>query len=358
MAKKKEESPSVELTKEDFIKRLKSEITKEFGQGVFKHGNSILDRQTKIVKWSPSLDNGLSGGVPLGSWMSISGPEKHGKTYVTLCLAAAIQKQYDLPIVYLNVEGRLKRMNLLGVNGLDISEDKFIVIESTVEKTLSTQDYLKIAEKWLRTCPCMIIIDSVSSLADEKELTDGLGTMTRGHNNVVISQFITLVGQLVGPSQSVVVGIIQDYANTSGYGAASKEKAATKWKYQADIAIRMKKFDKWMIGSDENGKIIGQIVHADIRTSALGNPFNEIDVYLRFGYGIDKSFENMKAAESCGLINKAGAWYTLDFLNGVEEFMVNGEPPKKQGSENCALFLRENEKAYDLLCQKLKEMLS
>jgi len=170
MAKKKDDIPSVELTKEDFIKRLKSEITKEFGQGIFKHGNAILDRQTKIVKWSPSLDSGLSGGVPLGSWMSISGPEKHGKTYVTLCLAAAVQKQYDLPIVYLNVEGRLKRMNLLGVNGLDISEDKFIVIESTVEKTLSTQDYLKIAEKWLRTCPCMIIIDSVSSLADEKEL--------------------------------------------------------------------------------------------------------------------------------------------------------------------------------------------
>lgn len=352
MAKKKEESKeakSGEIQLEDFVSRLRAEITKEFGEGIFKSGQDIIDKPIKILKWSPSLDQGLSGGIPTGTWLSISGPEKHAKTTSLLCLAAEAQRQ-GMPVVFLNVEGRLKKMNLVCVNGLDPSENKFIVIQSTKEKTLSSQDYLRIAEKWLRTCPCFIIIDSISSLADEKELEGGLGTMTRGHNNVVIAQFITLVGQLVGPSGSVVAGIVQDYANVTGYGAATREKSATKWKYQADVQIRIKRFDHWTTGSGENEKNIGQILNVEIRTSALGNPYNKVLTYHRYGKGIDKTFELVNYAESIGLIGKAGAgWYTLLFLE---------DSPKIQGSEAVLEYLNENPEKLELLKNKLTELSS
>lgn len=357
MAKKKESEPKEgEIKADDFVARLRAEITKEFGEGIFKSGQDIIDKPTKVLSWSRNLDKGLSGGVPTGTWLSMSGPEKHGKTVSLLCLAAEAQR-LGLPVVYLNVEGRLKKMNLVCVNGLDPSPNKFIVIESALNKILSSQDYLKIAEKWLKTCPCFIIIDSISSLADEKELEGGIGTMTRGHNNIIISQFITMVCQLVGPSGSIVAGIVQDYANVSGYGAATREKSATKWKYQADIQIRIKKFDHWTTGSGENEKNIGQILNVEIKTSALGNPYNKVLTYHRYGQGLDKTYELMNEAESIGLIDKGGAgWYTLSFLKDEKELIGDNEPPKIQGAENVLNYIKENPKVYEKLNDKIKEL--
>lgn len=346
MAKKKEDkAEGNEIKVDDFVTRMRAEITKEFGAGVFKSGQDVIDKPIKILKWTPNLDVGLNGGVPTGSWMSLSGPEKHGKTSLLLCLAAEAQK-IGMPVIFLNIEQRLKKMNLQCVNGLDISPDKFIVIESTLEKTLSSQDYLRIAEKWLRTCPCFIILDSISSLVDEKELEGGLGTMTRAHGNVVITQFINLVTGLVNPSNSILAGIVQDYANVTGYGAATREKAATKFKYQADIQIRIKKFEHWTIGSGENEKNIGQILNIEIKTSALGNPYNKVNVYHRYGKGIDKTFELVNQAESIGIIEKGGAgWYTLSFIEGG---------PKIQGGEAVLQYFKENPNHLDLLKNKVE----
>src|SRR3990167_1950870 len=207
MTKKKEESV---LSEQAIFDVLNAEFSKEYGENVFTTANCILEENNRVIPWSPAVDASLSGGIPEGSWVSINGPPKCGKSSSVLSFAANAQKpEYgNKSVYYFSVEGRLKEMNLKGTEGLNLDPQKFIIIQSTRQKILSTQENLTIAEKILKTHPeCVVIFDSVSALADEKELIVGIGTETRGHNNKAISQFINNVSNVVRVNKCIVIGI-------------------------------------------------------------------------------------------------------------------------------------------------------
>jgi recombination protein RecA len=356
MAKKKNDE-TTELTIDDFVGRLRKEIDSEFGKGVFKNFQEVVDKKLAVVPWTKSLNDGVGGGVLEGSFVSVSGGKKLGKTTSLLTLAANAQAMGKC-VFYLSVEARLKSRDLKGIQGLDASPDKLVIIESTPERILSTQDFLNIAEKIIKTYPgCMIIIDSISALADQKELDGGLGTMTRGHNQQVISQFINNVSQIVSANKIILCGIVHIIANTSGFGASTVEKQPNRWGYQSDYILKVKYCDKWRVGNAETGSIIGQIMHWECATSALGIPFTTFDSYLRYGVGIDDMYEHIQAAIGCGLITKSGSWYELVFLANHTQFLEKeGEEykiPKKQGSEKIWDFMKENPEIYATLKKEL-----
>lgn len=359
MAKKKSDD-AVELKMDDFVGRLRSEITKGFGNGVFKSAQDVLNKKLKIIPWSKSMDDGIGGGLVEGSWISISGPKKVGKTTSFLTFAASAQK-HGKTVFFLCPEARLKDMNLNGIKGLDQDPNKFVIIESSEDKILSTQDYLNIAERIIKTYPgCVIIIDSISALADQRELDEGLGCQTRGGNQKVISQFINNVAQIVSVNRTIVCGIVHLIANTSGFGASQVEKQPNRWGYQADYILRAKYADKWLAGSGENSEVIGQIIHWECLTSAIGIPYGKFDSYLRFKVGLDNVYEQIQYATNCGLITKAGAWYELSFLASYKEILeeLNKDSedkeklPKLQGSENVWQFINENQILCDILAKE------
>ncbi len=348
----------VEVSLDDYMARLKGEFDENFGKGVFRTGQDILNRKQTILKWTPALDLILGGGIPTGCFISVSGKAKLGKSTYLLYLAAKAQKQ-GIPCFYFDIEGRLKNMNLTGIKGLELTEDKFRVIKSTAECVLSTQGFLKIAETVLKTYPrCMIILDSMSCLTDEKEMEGGLGTQTRGHNNQVIGQFISLVGQLVNPMDSIVAGVNHMIANTSGFGASTVEKTATRWVYQADVQLRLLSAKELRKGG-EGSEVIGQTVTIKCNTSALGKPFGVCESKLRFGYGPDELAEIIELGVSCGLIGKAGAWLKLEFmLNESTEFDSLDNCPKAQGVEKLWELLNEKPEYAALLEKKLQSFTS
>lgn len=357
MAKKKdkEDETAGEVKMEDFVGRLRTELTKKYGAGICQSPKEILDRKLITVPWSTAFDMAI-GGVPEGSFLSVAGMPKTGKTTSLLKLAANAQK-LGKACFLLNVEGRFKKSNLEGTHGLDLSDDKFMVIESIPGRMLTTQDYMDIAETIIKTYPgCLIIIDSISSLADAKETEGGLGTQTRGNNSKVITQFITNNAQLVYSNRCIVAGILQMIFNTSGYGETRITKGPLKWTFQSDIILQVKSIDKWKSGSGDNEKIIGQIVNWEAKTSSLGMPYTQFESYLRYKHGVDDIFETMKCAESCGLINKSGAWYSLDYLKNCAEYLINEETPKKQGGENVWEFLKTEPNAYKILLEQIKNI--
>ena len=120
------------------------EIVKKYGN-VISTGAQVLERRKdyKIITVSPSVDLSLGGGIKEGSWVILTGDPKCGKTTTALQIAANCQKE-GRPIIYLDAEGRLKEMNLLGVDGLD--RDKMKIIHSE-DEPLSAEAFLDIAVK-------------------------------------------------------------------------------------------------------------------------------------------------------------------------------------------------------------------
>jgi len=270
-------------------------------------------------------------------------------TSTALSFAAQCQKPEHggRHVYYLNIEGRLKEMNLMGTAGLDL--DKMTVFRSTPDKILTAKDYLTLAMKAITSHPgCLIIIDSVSALCDEKEMDEGVGYENRGAGNKIFAGFCRQAANLVPIRNCIVWAIMHLTQSQSGYGGFV-EKGSRTLQYQADVQMRVK-FDRpWKVGAAGSEKQIGQQVHWLIESCALGPPGMEVDSYIRYGVGVDNVFEAINLGVQLGLVGKAGAWMSLDFmaryldLLGVDKW--NEEAIKKtktQGAEKLYRLLQEN----------------
>ena len=178
----------VGFTQDEAIERLYKELTKTYGDGVIIPATTIVDKPKKCLSISPAINLAVGGGVYQGSWIGLSGQPGCGKTSLALSIARNAQKE-GYPIFYLNVEARLKTMNLLGVEGLDI--DKMHVINYVDDRSLTGEDFLCICENIITNVKnAVIIIDSVSSLCPTSEMAVEATGSIRPTTPKLLSHFI------------------------------------------------------------------------------------------------------------------------------------------------------------------------
>jgi recombination protein RecA len=292
---------------------------KEYGQ-ILKKGSEVLkDKEDlQVISISPAIDVGLGGGVLEGSWITLTGDPKSGKTTTSMQIAKNCQ-ELDRTIIYLDVEGRLKKLNF-ELAGLD--PEKMVVI-SPVDKPVSAEQFLDIAYKMMSDPEyhgAVLIIDSISSLIPQKELDADFGSFRAGLPKI-LSIFTKKIGQLLPTQKGLIIAITHFIANTSGYGKAKMADGGNKIQYQVDTRMEItggggnSAVTPWM---DNNGTQIGQIVNWKVLCSSMGSPGDFIQSYIRYGHGIDKVKEIMSLGLDLGFVSKRGAWYTLDFMLSTE----------------------------------------
>ena len=332
------------------MSNIKTEVKKDFGDDIILSGNSIVDRKIVVIPVSPALDMVLSGGIPEGSFVVLTGQPKCGKTVTSLDFAATAQRpEYQgasntpREVYYLNIEGRIKKRDLEGIKGLDL--ERFHVIGSQQGKILHAEEYLQIGEKIINQEPgCVLIIDSYSALCTEAEITSDMDKMQRADGAKLLAKFCRKVANVIPVNKNIVIGITHLMGNPTGYGAEFKEKSGQAIAYQTDIKLKAKTFKPWTTGAD--GTQIGQEVEWQVVCSALGPPGAVTTSYIRYGQGIDKYTEIINIACDIGAINKGGAWYTLT---------SEKDSPKFQGTEKVRNYLVDNQTAYDNLVKVVKE---
>jgi recombination protein RecA len=355
LAKKKEEAaPSI-----DPVDSLLKEIEKQYGK-VVQTGEMVRDQKKQVIPITPSLDVELGGGVPEGSWVISSGPEKTGKTCAALTFAANAQKpEYGRRNVhFLGIEGRLKSRDVQGIEGLRL-DGQFFLYQSTKEKLLSAQNYLTIAEKAIKTDPgCVVIFDSASALCDEAELNEGIGYQNRGGANKLVAGFCRQMANVV-PVMGSVVWLVMHVQKEQGPFGGWTESGSKKALYQADVKIRCLFSRAWKV----DDKQVGQQVNWLIESSAIGPPGGKVESWLRYGIGYDRAYELLQLGEQLGLIAKSGAYYTLTYMSGHLDLL--GVPEwsdevaksvRAQGGEAVYQMLREHPAWVDALAKDVAAM--
>lgn len=328
-------------------------ITKQFGKVLSKGSELVsLKKELKPISVSPKLDLALNGGLLEGSWTIISGDPKTGKS--TTCLQICKNGQDEgRPIIYIDGESRLKAYNLVGTQGLDL--DKIDIVHSPDDgECLAAEDFLDLATELIRRPEnkgAVCVIDSCSSLIPRAELEEGASASLRASLPKLLSHWIKQNAQSVVKNKIIVLIITHYITNTSGYGKIKVPDCGVMVQYQADTRIDIARIEPW----EESGKKIGQLVHWKVSCSSMGASGTECISHIRYGKGIDKEKEMIDLAESFGIIDKSGSWYSLPFLENTDEFK---EPPKFQGQAKVYDFIVDRPDIFNEVKKQVESMLS
>lgn len=335
MSKKKITDDSVDI---------EDKIIKEFGDCI-KNADYVKNLRHEVIPTTPKMDIMLGGGVPTGSFVVITGPPKVGKSSCALQIASNAQKIKsewgDRCIFYFDIEGRIKSRDLFGIKGLDLSDDKFKLIQSSPGHILWGDSFIDIAEKLIHNKPgCVFILDSFSALCTQSRAEADIKDRFRDDAPLLLGSFCKRISQIIPINQSIVIGITHLIANQGGIGHSPwLEASGRKIQYQADIKLKATHSAVWK----ESETIVGLESHWECGTSAIGPPGGKTTTWLRFGEGFDTIRESIEIAIDLGFIKKTGAWFEY-------------EKDKAQGIEKLRQFFVEKPESFADLQNKIKSI--
>lgn len=287
-------------------------LSREHGLNVLVSAYDIAERKRDILHTILSLDIALSGGIPDGTICLLSGKPKIGKT--SLCLHILKNAIRDKrPAFYLDIERRCKAGLLKTIHGLDMTELKMIRED---EESFSAEQWLNILERIIKDQKkSVVVVDSIAMLSTLMEQSEALGAgKDMAGPPKLLAAFFRRMQQTIDKNDIIIIFISQLMTNrdpTSRVKWVEKGGLAIQYAVSAWInATWAKTWDK----NPETGAPDGHNIHCRIMTSALGKPFLPCVIPLRYGEGLDKTLDIINNAENLGLIQKAGAWYSLPML--------------------------------------------
>ncbi len=330
--------------KEDELEEGEDKPKKKKKSDIYLSADYILDRPDVYVPSFPALDVALGGGFPEGTIAILVSQPKLGKTTLGMQILANAQAMGKVAGI-VNVESRLKKINLNGVKGLDLSPDKLKLITSQEGDILSAETALSRAEQFLHDFPGgVLLIDSFSSLVSGADLTNEYTDQTMGGSSRLQAKFVKRNASVIDVNRSIVIGVVHFAPNFSPYGGPT-ENVTQKMQYGHDIKLKGGKDQpfEWL---NEKGDLIGQRVKWEVLTSALATRGETCTGWLKFGHGYSNEMSIIEVASDLGVLEKGGAgWYT----------MPSGE--KVQGTENVFKLLMEQPELYKEIENKVKGIL-
>lgn len=318
-------------------------VNKKYGK-IIRPASEILEQNLEVFSTgSPNLDLALGGGIQEGSCVEINGLPKIGKTSLCMQILTSYMKA-NRPAILIDAENRFDKKNLQ-IHGLDPS--KLIVIRSESCKVLDANDTLNLIDDIIKTQPgCAVVLDSMSSLISRERATSEVDGQRRDTRPKLYSDWIQGISPYIRINRATLILIRHVGMNQDPRGKKYVPDSGLKVEFRKDVGLQCTWAEKWQKGKDE---FIGKVMHYEVSSSNFAAPRSNVDVYLRFGYGIDEEKENVMQAIDYGIIERSTPWLTMSFLP---------EPVKVNGEENAVEYFRNNREHYELLKVKIKELVA
>ena len=325
-------SPAPASDKKKALETALAQIEKNYGKGaIMRLGDDIPVNVEAISTGSLSLDLALGiGGVPRGRIIEVYGPESCGKTTLALHIVASAQKLGG-EAAYIDVEHALEPAYARAL-GVDI-ENLLISQPDTGEQALD------ITEALVRSGGVdVVVVDSVAALLPRSELEGEMGESSVGVVARLMSQALRKLAGAISKTNTVVV-FINQLRETIGvmYGNPETTPGGRALKYFASVRIDMRRIETLKNGSE----MIGNRTRAKVIKNKVAPPFKEAEFDIVYGEGISKVGEVIDLGVKLEIIDKAGAWFT-----------VNGE--RVQGREAVREYLLSNPDVFDKIENEIR----
>ncbi len=331
-----EKELSLQEAKREALNQTLKNIEKQYGKGaIMRLGENLHMNLDTISTGCLALDAALGvGGLPCGRIIEIYGPESSGKTTVALHSVAQAQKRGGMA-AFIDAEHALDPQY---AKRLGVDVDNLLVAQPD-----SGEQALEITEALVRSGALdIIVIDSVAALVPRAELEGDMGDSHVGLQARLMSQAMRKLTAQIGKSRTVVIFINQIREKVGVmYGSPETTTGGRALKFYSSVRIEIRKGEAIKQGAE----IIGNRTKAKVVKNKVAPPFKTAEFDMTYGMGISRTGEVLDLAVEHGMVQKSGAWYSLD-----------GER-MGQGRENAKEFLEKNPACYDELETKLRAKL-
>jgi recombination protein RecA len=321
--------PTTAEEKKKALETVLSRIEKDYGKGtIMRLGDDISVNVEALSTGSLSLDLALGiGGIPKGRIVEIYGPEASGKTTLALHVVASSQKKGGTA-AYIDVEHALEPAYAKAL-GVDI--DSLLISQPD-----TGEQALDIAESLVRSGAVdIIVVDSVAALIPRAELEGEVGDSVVGALARLMSQAMRRLAGAISKNNCTVIFINQLRQKIGVmYGNPETTPGGLALKYYASVRIDVRrtetlKVDKEMVGNRTRAKVV---------KNKVAPPFREAEFDIMYGEGISKIGEIIDLGVKLEIIDRAGAWFTV-------------EGQRIQGRDGVKTYLTENPE----VCAKIEQ---
>ncbi len=310
------------------------QIERAFGKGSIMRMGQRADEQVDVVpSGSLGLDIALGiGGLPRGRIVEIYGPESSGKTTLALHAIAEAQKRGGT-CAFVDAEHALDPTY---ARKLGVDVDNLLISQPD-----AGEQGLEICDTLVRSGAIdVLVIDSVAALVPRAELEGEMGDSHVGLHARLMSQALRKLTGSVSRSNTMLIFLNQIRLKIGVmFGNPETTTGGNALKFYASVRMEIRR-----IGAiKDRDQMVGNQTRVKVVKNKMAPPFRQVEFDIMYGEGISKVGELVDLGTKVGVVEKSGAWYSVDSQR------------IGQGRENAKQFLREHPEVADAVERKVRE---
>lgn len=313
-----------------------------------------LDLNTKIGTIpTPSilLNTALNGGFPNGKMVFLNGQEASGKsTFMWQMIALNQHLDPDFTALIIDAEHAFNSAYVKSL-GVDLDrievwvsndlEDIFKLINLACHDVDTFTD-ANSSKNTIKKNFNLILVDSIEAMMPTEDINnDDISDARMGLKAKQLSNGFKTILSPLHKSDSCLVFINQYRENIGGYGSPISIPGGKAKEYYAYLRLDIKTLNQV---KDDSG-VTGRDVNIHIFKNKNGISKKDFNFRLNISSGFDFSKEILEVGLDTGVIVKAGAWYSFNYVSDSGETKTE----KFQGENRLLEFLDAHEFAIEYI---------
>jgi recombination protein RecA len=185
----------------------------------------------------------------------------------------------------------------------------------------------------------VVVVDSVAALTPKAEIEGDMGDSHVGLQARLMSQALRKLTANIKRSNTLVIFINQIRMKIGVmFGSPETTTGGNALKFYASVRLDIRRIGAIKKGED----IVGNQTRVKVVKNKVAPPFKQAEFDILYGEGISRVGEIIDLGVAAGLVDKSGAWYSVDGTR------------VGQGKENVRQYLKEHAELAESLEAKIR----